>query len=111
MTGSDGTFEFTSLPVGQVFVMARKPGFFNDQELRQGASPWFLTATDVTGPVVVKLTPQALLTGHITDSSGEPIENIPVEPALPLDSGRQFKNGCVTIRPQQMKMVSFACRD
>lgn len=78
MTSSDGAFEFTGLLAGMVYLQPRKPGFFNDQELHPERQPAFIKTDEVKNPIVVKLTPQSVISGRITDSNGEPLENIPV---------------------------------
>ena len=78
MTSSDGAFEFTGLLAGMVYLQPRKPGFFNDQELHPERQPAFIKTDEVKDPIVVKLTPQSVISGRITDSNGEPLENIPV---------------------------------
>jgi Carboxypeptidase regulatory-like domain len=78
MTASDGTFEISGFPSGMYSLQARKPGFFSDEELHPGRPPAFVRVAEIKNPIVVKLTPQSVITGHITDSNGEPIENIPV---------------------------------
>src|SRR5690242_3536223 len=77
-SGDDGGFDFTDVPRGGYQVAARKPGFFNEQELRR----WGGYAASVIVPqqaeAVVKLTPEAIIYGRVIDESEEPIEGINV---------------------------------
>jgi hypothetical protein len=79
LTGPDGKFHLDNLPPGQYNFFARKPGYFNDQELSQGtyqASPIQLGPNML--PLVLKLTPEAVIYGRITGADGESLENLPV---------------------------------
>jgi hypothetical protein len=78
MTASDGSFEFTGVPDGQIYLTARKPGFFSDEDLHPGRQLMLIKTAKIKDPVVLKLNPQSLITGRITDSNGEPIENAPI---------------------------------
>lgn len=74
-TGADGAFDFRGLPGGQVSVVARKPGFFNAQEL----GTW--TQTDLAtvpaqGTFVVKLAPEGIIFGQVTGADGQGLENV-----------------------------------
>lgn len=74
---SDGTFVFPDLPPGRVNISVRKPGFFPEQQLGGMA---FDPSVDlpVNGPVLLKLTPEAILFGDVKNADGEPIEGISV---------------------------------
>jgi hypothetical protein len=77
---SDGSFVFTNLPRGQVPVIVRKPGFFNDRDLGR----WWqlMIFSDITVPaeadVIVKLIPESIIFGQVKDESGEPLDGITV---------------------------------
>jgi hypothetical protein len=81
LTDSDGHFEFEGLTATQAVITARKPGFFNEQEIAQGQGAFAPTRVTV-GPdapsPVLRLVPEGVISGHIT-VDGEPIENIPVK--------------------------------
>lgn len=80
LTGSDGRFHFEGVPESQLTLMGRKPGFFSEQELSQGViRNQTVQAGPNTPPVVVKLVPEGVIYGRVTDSDGEPIENLPVK--------------------------------
>jgi Carboxypeptidase regulatory-like domain len=76
-SGSDGQFLFNDLPRGQFTVMARKPGFFSPQELGAwgGSDPISVPSRTVA---IVKLVPESVIYGQVTDESGQPIEAITV---------------------------------
>jgi hypothetical protein len=77
MTDFDGHFEFEGLPRMRTTVTAQKPGFFNDQELTAGRRR--STQFDV-GPdgstVVIRLVPEAIITGRIVDPDGLPVRGL-----------------------------------
>lgn len=80
-SGDDGGFEFTDVPRGTYNVMARKPGFLNEQQLRRwNPGP---DATMVGVPqekdATVKLIPEAVIHGRVLDANQEPIEDVNIE--------------------------------
>jgi hypothetical protein len=76
--GSDGTFAFTDLPRGQYMVTARKPGFFNPQEMGEPSGPEAWSNIPSDSGVTVKLTPEGIIYGELRTASGDPIEGISV---------------------------------
>jgi hypothetical protein len=74
---SDGTFVFSDLPPGRVNISVRKPGFFTEQQLGGMA---FDPSVEVpsNGPVLLKVTPEAIFFGEVKNADGEPIEGISV---------------------------------
>ena len=112
LTGTDGHFEFAGLRAGRVTVTASKPGFFEDgeQKISNTNKPGRIFVSDRsngryamkglgvsieigpdTVPVTFKLMPEGIITGHIEDSGGEPIERafIRVE-AIVISDGRKL---------------------
>jgi hypothetical protein len=80
LTGSDGKFHFDSVPPSQLTIMVRKPGFFSEQEISQGPITNQLTQVGPgMTPVILKLTPEGAIYGRITDSDGDPIQNLQVQ--------------------------------
>ena len=76
-TGADGTFDFTDLPPGNYWPLARKPGFFADAELqRSAATPLFSTGQHE--PIILKLIPEAIILGEVKDENGAPLEGVTV---------------------------------
>jgi hypothetical protein len=90
-TGPDGHFEMDNVPEGQWQVMARKPGYFSDQEMARGFfRPKMFRVTESGGDITVKLTPAATITGHVVSESGEPLESAQVEViAGAIENGRR----------------------
>ncbi len=86
---SEGHFQIDGLPAGVVNVSAQKPGYFSQQELR-GSANALVTVGPTTDSTVVKLTPQSAISGRVTDTTGQPIERVPVRlTAKPLREGRK----------------------
>lgn len=80
LTGPDGKFQFAGLPSGQSTIMVRKPGFFSEDDFEPSARGQHLAATGPnSSPVVLKLVPEGVIYGHISEEDGEPIEGLPVE--------------------------------
>ena len=85
----EGHFQIEGLTAGMVTVSAQKPGYFSPQELRGRADNGLVTV-GTTDSVVLKLTPQSAISGRVTDTTGQPIEHMPVRlTAKPLREGRK----------------------
>jgi hypothetical protein len=79
LTGPDGKFHFDSVPQSQVTITVRKPGFFTEQEISQGPMPNQLTQVGPgMKPVIMKLIPEGAIYGRITDSDGDPIQDLQI---------------------------------
>lgn len=79
-TDSNGQFEFDNLPPGMTRVIARKPTYIEQRETDGVDSVWRMTTIGPDSqPVVLKLIPQSVISGHVTTPNGEPIEGIPVK--------------------------------
>ena len=76
-TDSEGHFQFDGVPQGQVMLRAQKPGYSAEQEGDGQPSPWINVGPNA-GAAVLKLVPQSAVYGRITDSSGQPLEYMPV---------------------------------
>jgi hypothetical protein len=76
-TSSDGTFVFTDLPPGSYLPVARKPGFFNEQELATWRMPSSLPVAQGE-QVILKLTPEAIIYGQVKNENGQPLEGVTV---------------------------------
>jgi hypothetical protein len=81
LTDREGRFKFEELPAMKISFTARKPGFFSPNELSEGGlqpAPNRVEVGPETPPVVVKLVPEAIIMGRVTDSGGEPLEGVTV---------------------------------
>jgi hypothetical protein len=79
LTGPDGKFHFDSVHQSQVTITVRKPGFFTEQEISQGPMPNQLTQVGPgMKPVIMKLIPEGAIYGRITDSDGDPIQDLQI---------------------------------
>jgi len=75
---SEGRFQIEGMPAGSVNIEVQKPGYFSKQQLRRGGVNDVVTVGPDNPSVVLKLTPQSAIYGRITDTSGQPIEHVPV---------------------------------
>jgi len=79
MTSTEGAFVFPSLKPGDFAVQAIKPGYFTASQLNPSSVPAFHIRVDAsTGPVVLKLIPEGVVSGRILDENGEPVEGMQV---------------------------------
>jgi hypothetical protein len=80
LTGPEGKFHFDRVPPSHITIMVRKPGFFNEQEMSRGPIPnQLIQVGPGMRPVIVKLLPEGAIYGRITDSDGDPIQNLQIE--------------------------------
>jgi protocatechuate 3,4-dioxygenase beta subunit len=97
LTDREGRFKFEGLAPMKIMFNVRKPGFFGPNELSEGglqsASPRVEVGPE-TPPVVLKLVPEAIITGHVTDANGEPLEGVTLRV-----SGVQHMNGRRQLQP------------
>jgi hypothetical protein len=79
LTGADGKFHFEGIPQGQMYVSVRKPGYFNpDQFFPGGTANNPVQVGPGMGPAVLKLVPEGVIFGRITNADGAPVENMQV---------------------------------
>lgn len=71
-TRQNGHFEFSAVPQGSAVLTPRKPGYMVSERETQFSSRISVDAS--TGPVTLRLLPQAVITGHVEDSNGDPID-------------------------------------
>jgi hypothetical protein len=76
-TDSNGRFEANDVPEGQIAVAAQRPGFIDSQ--MTGHQPQMITVGPTTPAIQVKLIPESILKGTVTNSDGEPLENVGVQ--------------------------------
>jgi hypothetical protein len=77
LTAYNGKFEFDQVSNPTGFVQATKPGFYGSSELG-GASGVFLQTSHATTPLVLRLYPEALFTGTVTEPDGDPLAHVVV---------------------------------
>lgn len=80
LTDSAGNFQFENVPAGFVTLEARKPGFLAND----GYSSWY-AARAISfqfgpggPPATVKLIPESVIFGQLTDENGQPLEGIAI---------------------------------
>ncbi|GGG71842.1 carboxypeptidase-like regulatory domain-containing protein [Edaphobacter dinghuensis] len=75
LTTYDGKFEFDQVTDTNGFLMANKPGFYSG--IAPGASSGvYLQASNAATPQVLRLYPEALFTGTVTEPDGNPLSHI-----------------------------------
>jgi hypothetical protein len=79
LTGPDGKFQFDGLPAAQFSnINVRKPGFFSEDDLQSVRFYQAVTIGPNTLPIVVKLVPEGVIYGRISEEDGEPLEGLPI---------------------------------
>ena len=76
-TDSGGRFEFEGVPAGTVAVWPQKPGYFGEQELTRSGFRPVEVGPDVP-LAVVKLFPEAVISGKVISTAGVPLESVSV---------------------------------
>lgn len=80
LTSTDGSFRFEGLADGDVLLMVRKPGYFSPQEYRpQSVGPQQVHLSPDLPPIELKLYPEAVIFGRVTNENGRPLEGMGVE--------------------------------
>src|SRR5215467_1724077 len=81
LTDSEGKFQFENLPAGSVTLVAEKPGYVSSQSIGPHFSlPVSVQLAPDSPPAILKLTPESVIFGQVTDERGEPLEGFPVSP-------------------------------
>jgi hypothetical protein len=80
VTSEDGHFEFSQLKAGKYSLQGAKRGFISSAyEQHEQFSTAIVTGQEFsTENLVLRLTPMALITGHVTDEFGEPVRSASV---------------------------------
>jgi protocatechuate 3,4-dioxygenase beta subunit len=82
MTGPDGTFLLKDVEPGTYRLNANRTGFaptsYGARRLSSGGADLKLAAGQAMQDIVLRLQPQAVITGRITDTDGEPVANVSV---------------------------------
>jgi len=81
-TGADGAFLLKDVDPGTYRLYASRTGFaptsYGARRLSSGGADLKLTAGQAMQDVVLRLPPQAVIAGRITDTDGEPMANVSV---------------------------------
>ena len=75
-TDQEGHFQIDGVQEGSP-LGAQKPGYFGPMDLDDGSNRPVI-ASSAIGSVTLKLTPQSVIYGRVTNIAGEPIERLPV---------------------------------
>lgn len=78
LTESDGHFSFSDLPQGNYIVQVRKPGFFREEEVSREFRGMNVSVGPDSKPVILKLMPEAVIVGTVTDQDGLPVPRLAV---------------------------------
>ncbi len=73
----DGRFQFDAVPAGSVSLSVQKPGYFGEHELRSPPVRQFEVGPK-SDSVVLKLTPEGVIAGRVTTTTGIALEHVPV---------------------------------
>lgn len=95
LTDHEGRFKFDGLPSMNTSITARKPGFFSPNELNGGlARPNRVEVGGEGAQVIIKLVPEAIISGRVTDANGEALEGATIRIV-----GLQHTNGRRQLQP------------
>jgi hypothetical protein len=75
----EGKFEISGVTREIISIQVTKPGFYERLEPGRGNLGQQIKVTTLSGPVVIRLYPEALITGTVTAPSGDPIPQVLVE--------------------------------
>jgi uncharacterized protein (DUF2141 family) len=77
LTGPQGEFAFDGVPAGTASIHVLKPGFSQEgvSNFRSAAT---VEVTAGSGKAVIKLVPEGVITGQVTDPDGEPLEGVQI---------------------------------
>lgn len=79
LADQNGAFRFEALPYSSASVMARKPGYFGEQELGDdNLQSGTIALSGETTSVTIRLTPEAVISGHVMNPQGDPVEHLPI---------------------------------
>lgn len=80
MSDNKGHFVFDSVPAMFAAIYAQKPGYFSPTQLRnQFQQQEMIKIQPGIAPTTIKLIPEAIISGQVTSSEGEPLDSIPLE--------------------------------
>jgi hypothetical protein len=107
LTDAEGRFELRGVTEPDVALFATKPGYFGENI--SPLIPSMPAAESQAGPVEVRLVPEAILSGLVTDGSGVPLEGITVQlRTLTTSNGLKHWDQRVTTRTNAEGEFRFA---
>jgi len=104
MADNAGRWSFSGLMCGRGAVTATRPGFLPGTARAAGdnmTGPLTLVSGSPAHNLVIKLTPQAVLTGRVTDESGDPFPGVQISAMSSVVSG-----GKRTVQPAQSTITN-----
>lgn len=103
LTGPEGEFSFDNIPAGWTQIAAQKPGYFPPGAKPLGGSmgPGIDVGPD-TGKVVVKMSPEVVITGRVTGQDDEALERASVEVLAYMS----INDGPQQLRPARSAVLS-----
>lgn len=78
LADQNGNFRFDNIASAVVNLQAHKPGFFQENEINEMHPPSMVTLSGPSTNVVVRLIPEAVISGHVENPEGEPLGGLPV---------------------------------
>jgi Carboxypeptidase regulatory-like domain len=98
VTSENGHFEFSNLKPGKYSLQGAKRGFItSDYEQHEQFSTAIVTGPEFsTENLVLRLTPMALITGHVLDEFGEPVRSANVVLYFESHAGGMIRVGQVS---------------
>jgi hypothetical protein len=90
MTDEHGRFQIENLPETRAMLQqVRKPGFFDEEQISRRRRNTIDVGPNAV-PVVIKLVPESIIVGHVTDENREPLEGVPVKiTSVQIQNGRK----------------------
>jgi Carboxypeptidase regulatory-like domain len=82
LTGPEGEFSFDGMAAGRIHVVLTKPGYFGLSGATSGAWGTSNNEYDVgpdTGKILLKLAPEAVISGRVTGQDDEPLEGAGIQ--------------------------------
>jgi hypothetical protein len=81
LTGPEGEFAFAGMPAGRATATLSKPGYFGPvaSQWPQGPSNNIIDIGPDTGKIVLKLAPEAVISGRVTGQDDEPLEGAGIQ--------------------------------